>query len=122
MLDLDKENVLCFLRHWVENEITDYLEVLNFTPKAVALWASSYDGRPILYRTFNGEPLLRLTTWPDGSWVIDTPNGDFDANPGGFAKMRWLDETGDDAVSNPGRIKAHHQPAKIMTILTEALR
>jgi WD40 repeat protein len=121
IVDLEKELVLSRLEGWTPDEVSSYLEVLSFANHGQSLWACGPEGRPILFRTADGKALLRLTTWPDGSWVMETPEGDLDGSPDGLDRVRWLNEAREDAQVDVEKLKKHHRPDKIRKILDSAL-
>lgn len=87
---------------------------MDFSPDGRWLVATGTDGVVRLLECTDGRERLRIHVFPDGDWLVQTPDGRFDAAPGALSRhARWVD--GDrvldvaqiaDQLYTPGLLRA----------------
>jgi len=60
---------------------------LAFSPDGKLALSGSGDGAVLLHRVDSGREVAKMFSFPDGEWVVTTPEGYFDASPGGAANL-----------------------------------
>ncbi|MGA2079208.1 MAG: caspase family protein [Holophaga sp.] len=58
-----------------------------FSPDGQLVLSGSGDGAVLLHRVDSGREVAKMFSFPDGEWVVTTPEGFFDASPGGAVNL-----------------------------------
>ena len=105
-------------------------------PTDTTVWAvnASSDGRLVVttmadgtirwWRASDGAALLTLYAQPDGSWVLWSPNGYFDASAGADRLVGWTVNRGNDAAADHfslGRFRDRFQRPDVIDRIFETL-
>jgi len=99
-----------------------FTDEVDLIPVAIAhdrkhLWLCGPTGHPILVNLETAKPVLRIHTWPDGGFVLETPDRRFHANAAGRRRIHRIHPTCDQVETRDDLVEAaldHHAITRLL--------